>query len=469
MSDERLRRRLAAILATDMVGYSRLIEADETGTIARQKAYRRELIDPAIAEHGGRVVATSGDGLLAEFASVIGAVECAVSIQQAMDAREADVPEDRRIRFRTGINLGDIVIDGEDILGDGVNVAARLQALAEPGGICVSDIVRQSVDGKLALAFEDLGETMLKNIARPVRVWKWRPARVAASPRAAPAAREQEIRFCTAADGTRLAYSVVGEGPPLVMAGVWYTHLELDWGGSVYRRLLHELSRDFRVVRYDQRGTGLSQRDVADISFDAWVGDLGTVVDAAALDRFALLGISQGAPVSIAYAARHPHRLTHLILHGGYARGWLVSGDNALGEQQHQALLTLIRQGWGRRLPTFRRMFTTILMPGGTDEQFAAANEVERLSASPDTAARIFDVIPRVDVSGLLPDIRVPTLVTHSRDDSAILHKAGQKTASMISGARFVTLDSRNHVPLDHEPAFERFLAGIRSFLRDVR
>jgi adenylate cyclase len=171
-------RRLAAILAADVAGYSRLMGADEEGTHERLKAHRRELVDPKISEHSGRIVKTTGDGMLAEFASVVDAVRCAVEVQRGMIDREAGMPEDRRIRFRIGINLGDIIVDGDDIFGDGVNVAARLEALAEPGGICISRTVRDQIRDKLAYAFQDLGEQSVKNIARPVRVYALRPEAV---------------------------------------------------------------------------------------------------------------------------------------------------------------------------------------------------------------------------------------------------------------------------------------------------
>jgi adenylate cyclase len=179
-------RRLVAILAADMVGYSRLMEADETGTIERQKAHRTELVDPKIDAHGGRIVKTTGDGMLVEFGSVVDATECAVAIQRAMAEREAEVGEERRIQYRVGINLGDIVIDGDDILGDGVNVAARLEGLAEPGGVCISDVVHQSVVGKLDLAFEDLGEQQVKNITKPVHAYRVVVDRMPTSPSTAP-------------------------------------------------------------------------------------------------------------------------------------------------------------------------------------------------------------------------------------------------------------------------------------------
>jgi len=187
LSEERVERRLAAILAADVVGYSRLMGADEEGTLAALKAIRRELVDPRIVEHRGRIVKTTGDGLLVEFASVVDAVRCAVDVQREMAERNAEVPAATRIEFRVGINLGDIIIDGGDIFGDGVNVAARLETLAEPGGICVSRVVRDQVRDKLAFAFEDMGEQQVKNIARPVHAHRIRIGAAAAAPPAASA------------------------------------------------------------------------------------------------------------------------------------------------------------------------------------------------------------------------------------------------------------------------------------------
>jgi adenylate cyclase len=181
MTTERVERRLMAILAADVAGYSRLVGGDEEGTLAR-KAHWRELIDPKIKEHEGRIVRITGDGLLAEFASVLAAVPCAVEVQRAMGERNADVPQEKRIEFRMGINVGDIIIDGADIWGDGVNVAARLEALAEPDGICASSRVQEDVHGRLEFAFEDTGEQQLKNVARPVRVYRVRVNRTAAKP-----------------------------------------------------------------------------------------------------------------------------------------------------------------------------------------------------------------------------------------------------------------------------------------------
>ena len=173
MAEERVQRRLAAILVADVAGYSRLMGADEEGTLARLKAHRREVIDSKIEEHRGRIVKTTGDGLLAEFASVVDALRCAIEVQRGMAERNDQVEPEKRIEFRIGINVGDIVFDGDDIYGDGVNVAARLEALAEPGGICVSGRVQEDARGKLNAAFEDLGEQEFKNIAWPVRAYRF--------------------------------------------------------------------------------------------------------------------------------------------------------------------------------------------------------------------------------------------------------------------------------------------------------
>src|SRR5215468_8566192 len=182
-------RRLAAILAADVAGYSRLMGEDEEGTLERLKALRRELLDPKIAEHKGRIVKTTGDGLLVEFASVVDAVRCAVEIQRGVGEREPEVPEERRIRFRIGVNLGDVIVEDHDIFGDGVNIAARLEALAEPGGTCISRTVRDHIRDKLPYAFEDTGEQNVKNIARPVRVYALGPQAIATLPRSSALAR----------------------------------------------------------------------------------------------------------------------------------------------------------------------------------------------------------------------------------------------------------------------------------------
>lgn len=275
---------------------------------------------------------------------------------------------------------------------------------------------------------------------------------------------DQSIRFVRSPDGTLIAYARSGRGPPLVKAANWLTHLEFDWSSPVWRPWLQELSRDNALVRYDERGCGLSDRDAVDLSFDAWVDDLEAVVDAAGLERFDLLGMSQGGPVGIAYAVRHPERVRRLVLYGSYAVGWRHRADPEF-RRREEALIQLIGDGWGRDNPAFRQVFTSMFLPDGTPEQLDWFNELQRETTSPEVAVRLEEEFGRIDVRPLLGEVRCPVLVLHARHDEVIPFEAGRGLAASIPDARFVALDSRNHVLLEHEPAWDRFLAEVRAFL----
>jgi pimeloyl-ACP methyl ester carboxylesterase/DNA-binding winged helix-turn-helix (wHTH) protein len=270
-----------------------------------------------------------------------------------------------------------------------------------------------------------------------------------------------DIHFCAAPDGARIAYAVAGLGPPLVKAANWLNHLEYDWQSPIWSHLLHALAAEHRLIRYDERGNGLSDWDVDDISFDAFVSDLESVVEATGLQRFALLGISQGCAVSIAYAVRHPERVSHLILYGGFARG-----RNRRDVEQSDTLIALIRQGWGRENPAFRQFFTSLFVPDGTPEQMQWFNDLQRITTSPENAARIVEATGLIEVTALLPRVKVPTLVLHCRNDAAQPFDEGRRIAAGIPGARFVALESRNHLILESEPAWARFLEEVTAFLR---
>lgn len=274
----------------------------------------------------------------------------------------------------------------------------------------------------------------------------------------------QIIRFCTTADGVRIAYSAVGSGPVLVKAANWLNHLEYEWQSPVWKHWIEEISKRHVLVRYDERGCGLSDWHVPDLSFDAWVRDLETVVDALHVERFALLGISQGGAVAAAYAARHPERVTHLILCGGYARGWRFRNDDHAVEARG-ALITLTRLGWGRSNPAFRQIFTTRFIPDAGPAETEWFDRLQRISSSPENAARFMEASSRLDVRPLLAGILVPTIVFHSQDDQAVPFDEGRWLAAGIPGATFVPLPSRNHVVLEHEPAWQVFLREVGRFL----
>ena len=474
MINGRVERRLAAILVADIEGYSRLMGVDEVGTLATLKAHRRDLFDSAIATHHGRIVKTTGDGVLVEFPSVVDAVGCAVGIQRGMASRNSSVPADKRIVFRVGINVGDIIIDGDDIFGDGVNIAARLQTLCEPGGLCISRTANDQIRDKLSLAFADLGEQTVKNISRAIGVFGLAAKDIEALPETPPsgpdatpsdATYEQKIQFCMAPDGVQIAYSRIGRGPPLVKTGNWMTHLEFDFESPIWRHLYRELARDHTLIRYDARGNGLSDREVEEVTFETFVHDLETVVDAAGVERFALLGISQGCAVSVGYAVQHPERVTHLVLYGGFAVGWNKRLVTEAEKQKYSAMVTLMGLGWGQDDLAFRQLFTSQFVPGASKQQADWFNELQRISTSPADAVRTFMAAGNIDVTNLLTKLTVPTLVMHARDDARVPFDAGRQMAAGIPGARFVPLPSCNHLILEDEPAFARFLQEMRNFL----
>ena len=278
----------------------------------------------------------------------------------------------------------------------------------------------------------------------------------------------QDVRFCHAADSVRLAYAVEGSGPPLVKAANWLSHLEYDWESMLWRHWLLALTSRYRLLRYDERGCGLSDWDTTSFNIEAWIDDLATVVDAAGYEHFALLGVSQGAAVAVEYAARHPERVSALVLYGGYVHGHVTRARNDEELRIARLMPELAELGWGKDEPTFRQVFTARFMPEGTREQWDEFNELQRLTTSPTNAARFIRGFGVIDVTDAAQRVACPTLVVHVRGDLAPPLAEGRLLASMIPGSRFVSLEGHNHLMLATEPAWPRFVEEMNRFLAEV-
>lgn len=282
----------------------------------------------------------------------------------------------------------------------------------------------------------------------------------------------QDILFTQSADGTRLAYAALGDGFPLVRAAHWLTNIDLDWQTPMWRPWFDAFAARYKFYRYDSRGCGLSDRESIDASLDTLVTDLEAVVDAAGLDRFALLGTSQGGAISITYAARHPERVSHLVLLGAFARGPLRRNPSADELENFYAQLKLIEFGWGQDQAAFRQLFTNQFFPNATPEQVRSFNDLQRMSCGAPQASRIVRAFSDIDASGYLPQVQCPTLVLHTRGDMCAPFSEGLFLASSIPGARLVPLETTSHVPTHGEPAFDRMMEEIDGFIgqrRDVR
>jgi pimeloyl-ACP methyl ester carboxylesterase/DNA-binding CsgD family transcriptional regulator len=275
-----------------------------------------------------------------------------------------------------------------------------------------------------------------------------------------------ETRFCTAPDGVGLAYAIDGEGPPLVKAGNWMTHLEYERESPVWRHWVRDLSRGHTLIRHDERGCGLSDREFDGTpTLDTFVGDLAAVVDAAGVERFALIGVSGGGPTAIEYAVRNPERVTRLVLYGAYARGRHRRGAHEA--EKSRLMIELTRAGWGGTVPAFRQVFTSTYIPSADEEQKRWYDELQKVSSSGEMAARLWESRTEVDVSDAAHRITQPALVLHARHDRAVPYDEGRRLASLLPDACFVTLESENHILQEGEPAWAAFVSEVRAFLGD--
>lgn len=276
---------------------------------------------------------------------------------------------------------------------------------------------------------------------------------------------KQEIRFCTTADGAKLAYALSGSGVPLVMSATWLTHLEHQWRSLAWKPWLGEFCSRYRVLRYDSRGCGLSDRALGDIGFHTWVEDLETVIDAAGLQRFALVGTCQGGPVAMEYARRHPDRVSHLVLYGTYARGRFKRADLPDEAERARVLLDLTRLGWGREKHEFAQVWAAQFQPGGTLEHLRSWCEQQNHATSALNAARLLAISWHLDLTETARQISTPTLVLHVERDRVVPIQEGRLLAGLIPNCRFVQLEGENHMPIEGEPAWARLLEEVHAFV----
>lgn len=467
---------------TDVVGYTALTERDESAAI-RVRAQHRELVQTLVGQFEGEVVDATGDESLSIFPSALRAVDCALALQGALRS----YPD---LRLRIGIHLGDVVRRNGEVIGEGVNVGARLRPLAEPGGICISEPVYQMVRSRAHVKAQALGSQSFKNVGAPMSVYALSVANgepVVAAPRkrrvwlaglagvlvlaaivivlnrnallawlalngpqyfTTPI--EQKIGFAETSDGVRIAYATTGQGSPIVYVLGWATHIEGGFDSPLYDAagLLPMSSAHHLFVRYDGRGFGLSDRDVTDFSLDARVRDIEAVVDALKLDRFAIYAVSAGGPAGITYVARHPERVTRLVLASTQASfAWLP----AEGRDRFARMLALFQTDW--ESPSVTNIMVELLAPGADDVPRRILGEFLRRSASGASIAGFFGAHLGIDASAQARQISVPTLVIHARDDTAVRIEAGRELAALIPNVRFEVVEGGHGEGVGGTPA----------------
>jgi pimeloyl-ACP methyl ester carboxylesterase len=361
-----------------------------------------------------------------------------------------------RNRVVSGADLAATVWHGRTVSAStvGSRIAAVRRAVGDSGG-----------EQRLVLTLPRKGHRFVGDVSEHHDRGTADPAPQSAvnqSPADSP--RSQVVAFCKSRDGINLAIATAGAGPVLVRTTHWLSHIEYDWQNPITAPFLHSLAAHSQLIRYDGRGVGLSDRNVPEISFATFQNDLEAVVDALQLDRFVLLGSSQGAAIAIAYAARHPERVSKLILHGSYALGRNRRGA-AGNADEAEMMISMMRRGWGDEHSAFMRAFVTLFLPNGTPEQVRAYADLQRMATSAETAVRIRMLHDETDISDILPKVKSPTMVFHSRHDNVVPFEQGRLVAASIPNARFVPLESSNHVLLSHEPAFVQFIDCVNRFL----
>lgn len=457
-------RRLACILAMDVVGYSALMEKGRDALLRALDHVFRAAVRPKVKAHGGRVVKLMVDGALVEFGSARDAVLCAANIQDWMqsDPVPYDLPE--RLTLRMGIHAGDVTVSAGDIFGEAVNVAARLEAAAPAGGVLLSKLVADLAGSGLAVTFRNEGLHRFKNIAEPLQVLSLAAKAEQVAGAAQAGAGREDIRFVTSDDGVHLAWTETGAGVPLVKAPAWISRLDMDLRLPHLAHVIKAFSQAHRFIRFDARGNGLSDRDIPEISFEQMVEDLRAVFDAAEVDRGAILSMSQGCAVAAAFAARYPERVLGIVMIGGFPRG------RAKRHAQHDrdraaAMQAMMKVGWDDDYPSLRDMMADMIVPLASVEDRRHFAEAMRDMVTPDIISRYRKVLDDIDVTNLLAKVHAPCLVLHCDGDRMHPPEQGRLMASHLPKARFVTYESASHLPSANDPCWPQIEAEITAFL----
>jgi class 3 adenylate cyclase/pimeloyl-ACP methyl ester carboxylesterase len=460
------KRRLATILAIDVVGYSRMMQSDAAGLLAALNTIFRSIVKPHVAAMDGRVVKLLGDGALVEFQSAFQALSSAVAIQEEMRGPNAAYQYGEPIFLRMGLHAGDVLVEDQDIFGDGVNIAARLQAEAEAGGVLLSRTVADLAGSDLPYRLRHEGTHSFKNIAKPIETLSidFSDEKVAAN--RARLAKSQEIRFCKTVDDVRLAWTAVGDGPPVVKAPNWIGNLELDWRNPGLAHLIASLAEGYHLARFDARGNGLSDWELDTISFDLFVDDLQCVFDAAGIDRAPILAISQGCAVAAAFAARSPERVSAIVMIGGFPVG-RAKRKSRKDKERAQAMRAMMTAGWDDEYPSLRDLIAEFIVPGASAEDRRRYAEDMREMITPENLGRYRDVVDYLDVTELLPQVQAPCLVLHCKGDRMQPIEQGRKLAAGIPNARFIAYDSDNHCLTENDPCWPLAEREIHGFLAD--
>lgn len=465
--------KFAIILHCDVVGSTALVMKDERVAHDRiQDTFKR--LSNTILSYGGKTHELRGDALLAEFERASDAITAALSFQVSNTVYNQNLNDDIRPDVRIGIALGEVVVADSTLTGAGVVLAQRLEQLADAGKIVIQGAVKEAIPNRLPFEYEFLGEQMLKGFEEPIRAFKVGliegqnlspPDALTTSEPDIGLGDQSPVQYCSSVDGVSIAHAQVGKGPPVFFAGSWMSHLEEDWNNPGWRPYLSNLAKDFTVIRYDQRGNGMSDWDNVDISFEKMVDDLEAVIECYEHEKITLFGASQAAAVSVAYAIKYPERVSKLILFGGYPRGRCQRGDPESAAES-EALVTLIRQSWGRDNPLIRQTMTSLFMPNASQEETSWFNEFQKTCGPGENIARFREMFDDIDIVHMLGDVSVPTLVVHCVGDSVAPLSEGKLLASRIPGAKFVTLNSKSHMVFENDPEWPRLLNSVCDFLK---